>query len=83
MAMLRGTDPDDDRVLSLARRWRELVREFTGGNPSIERKLRASFVAEPERMTRAWLDPEVCAYVNRAIRLLPPPLETIPTPTAS
>jgi len=68
--MLRGTEPTDGRVLALARRWRELVREFTGGNPSIERKVRASFIADPERMAQAGLDTEILAYVNRAIRAL-------------
>lgn len=70
LEMLRGTDPTDERVRALAARWRALVREFTGGNPGIEQKLRAKFVAEPERMTRAGLDPEIFAYVNRAIRSL-------------
>ena len=47
-----------------------LDREFTGGNPSIERKVRATFIAEPERMARAGLDTEILASVNRAIRAL-------------
>jgi DNA-binding transcriptional MerR regulator len=68
--MLRGTEPTDERALTLARRWRDLVREFTGGNPSIERKVRASFIAEPERMVRSGLDTEILAYVNGAIRAL-------------
>lgn len=37
--MERGTDPGDERVQALARRWSGLVREFTGGNPGIERSL--------------------------------------------
>jgi DNA-binding transcriptional MerR regulator len=37
--MERGTDPRDERVQALARRWSGLVREFTGGNPVIERSL--------------------------------------------
>jgi DNA-binding transcriptional MerR regulator len=37
--MERGTDPRDERVQALARRWSGLVREFTGGNPAIERSL--------------------------------------------
>lgn len=37
--MERGTDPADERVQALARRWAGLVREFTGGNPGIERSL--------------------------------------------
>jgi len=72
LEMLRGTDPHEERVRALAARWRELVREFTGGNPNIERKIRASFIVEPERMTRAGLDPELFAYVNRAIKELAP-----------
>ncbi|HEX8454245.1 MAG TPA: MerR family transcriptional regulator [Longimicrobium sp.] len=37
--MERGTDPADERVQALARRWMGLVQEFTGGNPGIERSL--------------------------------------------
>jgi DNA-binding transcriptional MerR regulator len=37
--MERGTDPADERVQALALRWAGLVREFTGGNPGIERSL--------------------------------------------
>ncbi len=59
--MLRGTEPTDERVRPLATRWRDLVREFTGGNANIEHKLRAKFVADPERMTSAGLDPEIFA----------------------
>jgi len=31
----KGTDPADERVQELARRWTGLVQEFTGGNPGI------------------------------------------------
>ena len=47
--MLEGTDPASDRMRPLATRWRELVREFTGGNPNIERKVRATYIEEPKR----------------------------------
>jgi DNA-binding transcriptional MerR regulator len=33
--MEKGTDPADERVQALARRWKELVEEFTGGDPGI------------------------------------------------
>jgi MerR family transcriptional regulator, thiopeptide resistance regulator len=33
--MDRGTDPADERVQALARRWKELLEEFTGGDPGI------------------------------------------------
>jgi DNA-binding transcriptional MerR regulator len=68
--MLEGTAPTDPKMRPLATRWRELVREFTGGNPTIERKVRASFVADPKLMERAGLDPAILAYVNAAIRAL-------------
>ena len=68
--MLEGTEPTDARIRPLATRWRDLVGEFTGGNPSIERKVRASFVADPKMMERAGLDPAICSYINSAIRAL-------------
>ncbi len=37
--MEAGTDPSDERVRVLARRSMELVNEFTGGDPGIERSL--------------------------------------------
>jgi DNA-binding transcriptional MerR regulator len=71
-AMLRGDDPASADVARLAGRWRELVREFTGGNPEIARKVRAGYVNDPDRMKRAGLDPALFAYANRAIRALDP-----------
>lgn len=68
--MKRGTPAASDRMRPLAARWRELVREFTGGNPSIERKVRAGFISRPASMTRAGLDPAIFSYVNEAIRAL-------------
>jgi DNA-binding transcriptional MerR regulator len=68
--MQAGTAATSERMRLLATRWRELVREFTGGNPTIEQKVRAGFVDEPMRMTRSGLDPELFAYVNAAIRAL-------------
>lgn len=38
--MEAGTEPSNERVQRLAKRWMELVREFTGGNPEIERSVR-------------------------------------------
>src|SRR6185437_703212 len=34
-AMENGTDPANPEVLALARRWKALVEEFTGGDPAI------------------------------------------------
>jgi hypothetical protein len=68
--MLAGTDPASERLRPLASRWRELVREFTGGSPSIERKVRTAYVEQPGLMQRAGLDAQLCAYVNSAVRAL-------------
>jgi DNA-binding transcriptional MerR regulator len=38
--MAKGTDPASEPVRRLARRWRELVNAFTGGNPGIEQSLK-------------------------------------------
>jgi len=37
--MEAGTDPSSERVQALAKRWMELVNEFTGGDPGIERSV--------------------------------------------
>ncbi|MDB4877532.1 MAG: MerR family transcriptional regulator [Gemmatimonadetes bacterium] len=68
--MQAGTDPASERMRPLAARWRELVREFTGGNPGIEQKLRAGYVAEPKRAEQNGLDPAIFSFVNSAIRAL-------------
>ena len=36
----RGTDPSDPKVQALAKRWMELVREFTGGDPGIAQSVK-------------------------------------------
>lgn len=68
--MIEGTEPASERMRPLARRWRELVREFTGGNPNIERKLRAMYIEEPKRAEQNGLDPAMFEYIGRAIREL-------------
>jgi DNA-binding transcriptional MerR regulator len=45
--MDKGTDPADERVQVLARRWRELVQGFTGGDPGIEKSLNRMYKEEP------------------------------------
>jgi DNA-binding transcriptional MerR regulator len=66
--MEKGTDPASESVQRLARRWRELVREFTGGNPGIEQSLSALYRQEP---TVAGLDTQgmrpLMEYVSKAL----------------
>ena len=65
--MQRGTDPRSEAVQALARRWKELVEAFTGGDPAMEQSLRTLYAQEPEMRERSGLDPELTAYVGRAM----------------
>ena len=44
--MERGTDPASPKVQELAKRWKGLVLEFTGGNPGISKSLTNMYKAE-------------------------------------
>lgn len=65
--MESGADPASEAVQALARRWRELVEAFTGGNPEIERSVRTMYAQEPSVRARTGLDPEIMEYVARAM----------------
>ena len=63
----KGTDPSDPHVQQLAQRWMRLVREFSGGNPGIEKVLETSYKEDPTQGGR--LDPrmlEYMEYISRA-----------------
>jgi MerR family transcriptional regulator, thiopeptide resistance regulator len=66
--MEAGTDPSNERVQALARRWMELVNEFTGGDPGIERSVGAMWRQEVEihGMDTSSMR-EMMAYVSRAM----------------
>jgi len=66
--MEKGTDPADPRVQEMARRWIGLVREFSGGNPGIEKGVATLYRQEPGAMQQSGLDPAIFEYVNRAIQ---------------
>jgi DNA-binding transcriptional MerR regulator len=64
--MEKGSDPKSERVQALAREWMELVRAFTGGNPSIHQKLEGAY---RQGAGTAWgLDPKLMEYVDRAMK---------------
>jgi DNA-binding transcriptional MerR regulator len=63
----KGTDPASEPVQKLARRWGELVRAFTGGNPGIEKSLGTMYQQEPAMGARFGLDARLFDYVNRAM----------------
>jgi DNA-binding transcriptional MerR regulator len=64
----RGTDPSDERMQSLARKWQGLIDQFTGGDPGIMQSLKTMYETEgPEAASRGMVDPELMAYMGRAI----------------
>ena len=65
--MARGTDPKDPRVQELAKQWRALIAEFTGGDPGIEQSLRNMYRSEPQVSQQQGLDTEIHEYIRRAL----------------
>jgi DNA-binding transcriptional MerR regulator len=62
-----GTDPSDERVQRIARRWQELIDEFTGGDPGIRESLERMYREQgTQNASRGMVDPELMAYVARA-----------------
>lgn len=64
--MDRGTDPASETVRALAARWDALVREFTGGNPGLERSVATMYREQPRVAERMGLDREILDYIARA-----------------
>ena len=66
--METGTDPADERVQRLAKRWMELVEEFTGRDPGIERSVRNMWRQEENihGIDTAQMR-EMMGYISRAI----------------
>ena len=64
--MERGTDPADERVRALARRWSGLVAEFTGGNPEIAKAASKLYEDQAPAAQQMGIDRELMAYVARA-----------------
>ena len=65
--MQRGTDPKDPRMQALAKRWMELVHEFTGGDAGITQSLRNLYANEPGVVAERGLDSEIFSYVKKAL----------------
>lgn len=69
--MEKGSDPASESVQVLARRWMELIRQFTGGDPGIEQSLNRMYQQEgPEVASRGAVDSAVSEYMRKAIALL-------------
>ncbi len=64
--MEAGADPSSEPVLALAREWRGLVEEFTGGDQGIEQSVARAYAEEPEVREMTGLDMELMQYMGRA-----------------
>jgi len=67
-----GTDPGDPRMLELARRWRGLIEQFTGGDEGIRQSLGRMYREQGvQTASRGMVDPELMEYVGKALAQLP------------
>jgi DNA-binding transcriptional MerR regulator len=63
-----GTDPSDPRVLELARRWHELIEQFTGGDEGIRQSLQRMYREQgAQTASRGMVDPQLLEYVGQAL----------------
>ena len=69
----RGDDPASETVQALARRWKALVEEFTGGDPGIAQNLQRMYEQEPVAREQSGIDPALFAYIRDALASPPSP----------
>ena len=69
--MDKGTEPSNPRVRDLAKRWKSLVEEFTGGNSGVAEGVRRQYVEpgpNPAERHGMPLTREMFEYIGRAMR---------------
>ena len=73
--MDKGTDPSAPEVQAMARRWKDLVEQFTGGDPGIERSLGRLWKEQGDTIVAQHgieYDPRgVYEYIGRAMAVIP------------
>lgn len=70
-----GEDPVGPKAQALATRWRNLVNEFTGGDPEIQKGLNRMYAdqlnwPEPQR-SQFQIKPEIQEFITKAMRTIP------------
>ena len=65
--MDKGTDPASETVQRLAKRWMELINEFTGGDPEIAKAVKTMYQQESALADQNRLDPWIFDYIGKAI----------------
>jgi DNA-binding transcriptional MerR regulator len=71
-AMAEG-DPTSSAAADVARRWKALVDEFTGGDPAVAGKVRAIWddaMADPKAAPKLPITPDMFAFVGKAMEAL-------------
>jgi len=69
--MAKGTEATSEPVQLLAQRWKQLIQEFTGGNPEIEQSLSRMYQQEgAANASRNAIDPQTCEYMSKAMAML-------------
>jgi DNA-binding transcriptional MerR regulator len=72
-AMKANVDPTSPEILSIARRWKELVEEFTGGDPKIAQAVRTMYEHEGPAIQQQLGEvptPEMFVYMSKAFAVL-------------
>jgi DNA-binding transcriptional MerR regulator len=65
--MDKGTDPKAPAVQPLAKRWKELLAMFTGGDEGIRQSAANVYANEPRARERHGLDLALCEYIGKAL----------------
>jgi DNA-binding transcriptional MerR regulator len=66
--MASGTDPQSPRVRELAKRWQELIAEFSGGDGAMEQSVATMYRENPQTQQQFGFDPELFAYIGKAMK---------------
>ena len=64
--MEKGSDPASAYVQELAKRWRELLDSFSGGDKAIERATGKMYAENPDLQKQFGLSAEIWSYIGRA-----------------
>jgi hypothetical protein len=63
-----GTDPADPRMQAIAQRWRDLIEQFTGGDPGMRESLGRMYREQgAETASRGAVSGELMEYVGKAL----------------
>ncbi len=72
-AMANGVDPTSPEILAIARRWKALVEEFTGGDPTLMRAVKTMYENEGPMLQQQLGEvptPEMFAYISKSFAAL-------------